>query len=127
MSTQTKSKKVQKKKPVVRMKEKLSDFYGHIESIANGEESIPRKYYKPFKEKIHMMFLLNYPNEVPYFLIIPKVRSIAHIVQEVAKAYRDVIYANPNKYKISLHGIEDLVIEGVITTTEGPGHIMIGS
>ena len=52
--------------------------------------------------------------------------SIADILQPIAKYYKNIIYANPEKYGVYGHEIEDLCFERIIIK-ENKVDIFIGS
>ena len=72
-------------------------------------------------------FELNYPLSTIVQLSIESPGCVADVLVPIADTYANIIYADPEKYGIDHHGIEDLVFEGLVIYDDHTGEIIIGS
>jgi hypothetical protein len=75
-----------------------------------------------------LTFEIDYPLELEKVRVnIKKARSLADILVPIAKAYKHVVYQEPEKHGIWGHDLDDLFFEGIVINDDGTTELHVGS
>lgn len=86
-----------------------------------GQQRLKREYE-------NLTFEISYPLEdMKVRVLIPKAKMLGDILVPIAKTYKELIYAQPEKHGIWGHDLDDLFFEGIVIHDDETTELHMGS